>query len=190
MPIDLHPTAATVGGLLRALPDEALQRPTPCPDYSVGDLIDHVNSFCLGFTAAAKREVRDQRPPPGAVDRLPDDWREQIPQRLDELAGAWSDPAAWEGMTGVAGLELPGEVAGMIALDELVVHGWDLAVATGQPYDVAPEVLVPLHGFVEGFVGDGPPREGLFGAQVPVPDDAPVLHRILGLTGRDPAWTP
>ncbi len=190
MTIDLHPTATTVAGLVRALPDEALGRPTPCPDYTVGDLLDHVHSFCLGFTAAAKRETRDQRPPPGDAARLGDDWRERIPRRLEELAGAWSDPAAWEGMTGIAGLELPGEVAGMIALDELVVHGWDLAVATDQRYVVDPGLLEPLHGFVGGFVGDGPPREGLFGPPVAVPDDAPVLDRVLGLTGRDPGWQP
>ena len=113
-----------------------------------------------------------------------------MPRRLAELAAAWDDPAAWDGMTGAGGLELPGEVAGMISLDELVVHGWDLAVATGQVYEPAPALLGPLHGFVESFVGDGPPREGLFGPAVQVPDDAALLDRVLGLTGRDPGWRP
>ncbi len=39
-------------------------------------------------------------------------------------------------MTKAGGVDLPGEVAGLVALDELVVHGWDVARATGQAYDV------------------------------------------------------
>jgi hypothetical protein len=39
-------------------------------------------------------------------------------------------------MTKAGGLDLPGEMAGVIALDEIVVHGWDVARSSGQPYDV------------------------------------------------------
>ena len=191
---NLHPAVSTMAGIVRAIPDDALAGPTPCPAYSVGDLIDHVHGFCLAFTAAA---IKDPLPPAAAnagaagdAGRLGDDWRERVPQRLDELAAAWSDPAAWEGMTGAGGLDLPGEVAGMISLDELVIHSWDLAVATGQDYSPDPAVIEALHPFVAQFVGDGPPREGLFGPQVAVPEDAPLLDRVLGLTGRDPGWRP
>ena len=194
MAIDLHPTATAVAALLRALPDEALERPTPCPEYTVAHLVDHIHSFAVGFTAAATKDpeilATGNRGGPPDVRRLGDDWRERIPARLDELADAWALPSSWEGMTTVGGLDVPGEVAGLIALDELVVHGWDLAVATGEPFEADAEVLGPLHTFVEGFVGDGPPRAGLFGPQVPVPDDAPLLDRVLGLTGRDPGWSP
>jgi uncharacterized protein (TIGR03086 family) len=89
-------------------------------------------------------------------------------------------------MTSAAGVPLPGEVAGLVALDELVVHGWDLAVATGQPYSPSVEEVDAAMSFVTAF--DAPRDGGLFGAIVPVPDDAPALERLLGLTGRDPAW--
>jgi uncharacterized protein (TIGR03086 family) len=78
----------------------------------------------------------------------------------------------------------------VVALNEVTVHGWDLAVATGQPY--RPDrvsVLLCLE-----MVGDrsDPTNEpeGLFGPVVPVPDDAPAFDRLLGRTGRDPHWTP
>ena len=92
-------------------------------------------------------------------------------------------------MTQAGGVHLPGEVGGLVALDEIVLHGWDLAVATGQPFDVDPDLLTAVHGFVASFDPD-PNAEGrLFGPVVEVPADAPLLDRVLGLAGRDPAWS-
>jgi uncharacterized protein (TIGR03086 family) len=82
-------------------------------------------------------------------------------------------------------------VAGLVALDELVLHGWDVARASGQPYEVDPASLGAVHGFVAQFSGPGQEesRAGLFGPVVPVPDDAPLLDRVLGMAGRDPSWS-
>jgi uncharacterized protein (TIGR03086 family) len=87
---------------------------------------------------------------------------------------------------------LPGEVAGLVVLDELVVHGWDVARSSGQSYDVDPASLEAVHGFVAQFSGPGQDemRSGMFGPVVPVPDDAPLLDRVLGMAGRDPGWSP
>lgn len=95
-------------------------------------------------------------------------------------------------MTVAGPAELPGAVAALVALDEVVVHGWDLARATGRPFAPDPALLEALHGFVAQFCGPGTEaeREGLFGPEVPVPADAPLLDRVIGMTGRDPAWTP
>ena len=71
------------------------------------------------------------------------------------------------------------------------MHGWDLAVATGQPYRADPAAAQACLEFVEGFDGGAPEmRDGIYGPVVPVPDDAPVFDRLLGQTGRDPGWTP
>lgn len=85
-------------------------------------------------------------------------------------------------------MDLPAEVAGIVALDELVIHGWDLARATGQPDDYDGPGLEAVHGTVQQFRAGG--IEGLFGPVVSVPDEAPLLDRILGLAGRDPGWSP
>jgi uncharacterized protein (TIGR03086 family) len=108
------------------------------------------------------------------------------------LADAWRDPDAWTGMTKAGGVELPGEVAGLVALDELVIHGWDVARATGQAYDCDAPSLEAVQAFVSQFSEPGQEemRAGLFGPVVEVPDDAPLLDRVIGLTGRDPAWSP
>jgi uncharacterized protein (TIGR03086 family) len=83
-------------------------------------------------------------------------------------------------------------MAGAVALDEVVLHGWDLARATGQAFDVEPRLLDVVHGFVQQAASPEfeSQRDGLFGPVVPVPDDAPLLDRVLGLSGRDPGWSP
>nr|BFE80330.1 hypothetical protein GCM10020093_029310 [Planobispora longispora] len=132
------------------------------------------------------------------ASRLGDDWRRRIPARLDELARAWRAESAWTGTTEVGGNELPADVAGAAALDEVIVHGWDLAVATGQPYpgadpaltETLTEALTTAYRWVGAVAAQNPDGSpGLFGPPVPVPGDAPLLERLLGLTGRDPRWT-
>ena len=58
-------------------------------------------------------------------------------------------------MTAAGGVDLPGEVAGIVALDELVVHGWDLAKATGQPADYDGPGLEAVYALVEQFRAAG-----------------------------------
>jgi uncharacterized protein (TIGR03086 family) len=192
--VELGPAAERMAGLIEGVPDVLLGGPTPCPKYTLGDLVDHVSSLTLAFTAAARKDTGATRAgrARGDASRLGDDWRDRIPRDLAALAEAWRDPAAWTGMTRAGGIDLPGEVAGMVALDELVIHGWDVARASGQPYDSDHESLEAVHGFVAQMSGPEreQAREGLFGPEVPVPDDAPLLDRVIGLTGRDPAWSP
>lgn len=191
---DLQPAAARLADLIRAVPDEHLDRPTPCPAYTLGDLIEHVGGLAVAFTSAALKDGGEftAQAPSGDRSRLGDDWRDAIPERLAEMAKAWTDPDAWTGQTRAGGIDLPGDVAGIVALDELVVHGWDVARASGQPYECEPELLEVVHGFVSQFSGPGheDSRDGLFGPEVGVPSEAPLLDRVIGMTGRDPAWTP
>jgi uncharacterized protein (TIGR03086 family) len=125
------------------------------------------------------------------VSRLGQDWRTRIPGDLGSLAEAWRDPAAWSGTTEAGGLELPAEVAGLVALNELVVHAWDLARATGQPYRGDEASLEAAHAFLGSIATEpGVQREGPFGPVVEVPDDAPLADRVVALSGRRPEWTP
>lgn len=185
IPVDLEPAARRMARLIEGTPDDALARPTPCTDYTVADLLDHIGGSALAFQAAATKHPLEGGPS-GDGANLPPDWRTRIPRRLSDLAEAWRDPAAWTGMTAAGGVDLPGEVAGVVALDELVIHGWDLAMATGQPAGYDGPGLDAVLAMVQQFRGGG--AEGLFGPEVPVPADAPLLDRILGLAGRHPGW--
>ena len=76
------------------------------------------------------------------------------------------------------------------ANNELVIHGWDLAVATGQPYDVAAENLEASWELVTSIPEDPEQRAGLFGPRVSIADDAPLLDRTLAYAGRNPHGRP
>ncbi|HEX3565169.1 MAG TPA: TIGR03086 family metal-binding protein [Acidimicrobiales bacterium] len=191
--VDLGPAAERLSRLVATTPGDLLEAPTPCPAYTVGDLVDHVGGLAIAFADAAKKTPPAGGSPgaSGDASRLGDDWRIRIPSDLGSLAEAWRDPAAWSGTTEAGGLELPGEVAGLVAMNELVVHGWDLARATGQPYQCDEASLEAAYAFLGSFAtGPDEQREGPFGPVVEVPDDAPMVARVVGLSGRHPEWAP
>jgi uncharacterized protein (TIGR03086 family) len=182
--LDLAPAARRMSQLVVAVPDARLGDPTPCQNTSVADLLDHINGLSIAFAGAARKandETTNSAPRADGAN-LESDWRAQIPRRIDALADAWRPPDAWQGMTRAGSIDMPGEIAGIVALDELVIHGWDLARALGADYDVSDAELNVLQPFVQ----NAPP--GLFAPPVPVAKDAPLLARVIGLAGRDPGW--
>ncbi len=183
--LDLGPAADEMSALIRGVPDELLGHATPCPAYRLGDLVDHVGGLALAFAAAAAKDggPLTAAPRPGDAARLGEDWRTRIPRDLSALAAAWLDPAAWTGMTRVGGGDLPGEIAGLAALDELIVHGWDIARASGQLLNPDPAAVGAAHGFLAAAGGP-------FGPAVAVPAQRPLLDQVVGLAGRDPDWAP
>ncbi|MFJ3832772.1 TIGR03086 family metal-binding protein [Streptomyces sp. NPDC090046] len=189
---DLGPQARIVARLAAAVPDARLTDRTPCPAYTVGDLLGHLAGLAVAFRDAARKDLgpTTDTDPTSATPSLPARWREELPGVLGELAEAWEDPAAWTGMTRAGGVDLPGGIAGAVAADELVLHGWDLARATGQEYAPDHAALSSSHAFLLAAAEEGDRGDGIFGPVVPVPDDAPLLDRTLALSGRDPGWTP
>lgn len=84
---------------------------------------------------------------------------------------------------------MPAAMVGSMMIAEFVVHGWDLATATGQTYDPPAEVVQAAIAGVTPMLEMG--REGgWYGTEITVKDSAPALHHLLAMTGRDPSWTP
>jgi uncharacterized protein (TIGR03086 family) len=191
--LDFGPATQRMAQLIAAVPADRLDARTPCDDYSLGDLIDHVGGLTVAFTRAATKDLGEAGSPPlGDASRLGDDWKARITADLDRLAEAWRGPDAWTGMTRAGGIDMPGDVAAFVAIDELLVHGWDVAKASGQPFDADADSITAALSFVEQFSGpdDAESRGDAFGPVIHVPDDAPRLDRLIGLTGRDPGWSP
>src|SRR5512135_1684611 len=141
--IHLEPATRVLAGLVQGVRDEQLTAPTPCTEASLGDLIDHVDGLSLAFTAAATKTSIDggSQAPSADASRLGTDWRTRVPERLATLASAWREEAAWVGMAQAGGRDLPARVAGVVALNEVIVHGWDIAVASGQSFRCEPHLL-------------------------------------------------
>lgn len=190
MPLNLGAPAAEMARLAAAVRDDQLDDPTPCAGTAVAGILAHVIGLSIAFRdGAAKIGGPTTSTPPGPVP-LPDDWREQLPLRVEALAAAWLDPSAWEGETTVGGVTMPAPNVAGFANNELVVHGWDLAVATGQDYHPAEANLEASWQLVSHTPDDSAVRTGLFGPVFPVPADAPLLDRTLGGAGRQPDWAP
>jgi uncharacterized protein (TIGR03086 family) len=190
--LDLTPATEMLTQVVTDIRDNQLGAPTPMRGTTVADLLDHLDGLCLAFTAAAAKDRAGGSQAPSADgSRLGPDWRIRLSGRLSQLARAWQDETAWAGMTRAGGADLPGEVAGHVAINEIVVHGWDLAAATGHDYASETGLVQAAFAFVQSAVAQNPDGSpGLFGSPVAVPDSAPLLDRLIGLTGRDPAWQP
>lgn len=188
-PVDLDPAARTLQSLLDGLTDEELSNTTPCEGLTVGDLLDHLMSLSVAFRHAADKDLgpaTSGSPPPPSAANLDRHWRTILPGRLAELVAAWRDRAAWEGTTQVGGVTMPAATVGAVALNELVIHGWDVARGTGRPFGCDDASAAASFALLSE-IGDMM-RPDALGPVVPVPADAPFFERALGLSGRDPSW--
>ncbi len=176
MPLMTHATERTAG-LVRAVRQEQLGSPTPCAKFDVKDLINHLEWVAEMFESLGRRGPNVEQGP----------YAGDFPERAERMLAAWSRPEAWEGTS--PGMGLPMTTLAHMYLVDMVVHGWDLARATGQEYEPDPEAVSRALDFTDRMVETGR-QLGAFGPPVAVPDDAPPFDRLLGVIGRDPAWTP
>ncbi|MET0425179.1 MAG: TIGR03086 family metal-binding protein [Actinoplanes sp.] len=192
VPLDFDPPVRVLRSLLLGVDDEELLGPTPCPDWTVAALIDHLMGLSYAFTQAARKRSdvpgTSEPPPQPSAEHLSRHWRSRLPVLLEDLATAWKDPAAWTGTSQAGGVTLPATALGAVAMNELILHGWDLAVATGQEYAADPRTLEVLIEFLAEGPADGSP--GLFGPRVPTDDEATLLEQTLALAGRRADWRP
>jgi uncharacterized protein (TIGR03086 family) len=174
--------------VVRAVPDEALSAPTPCADYDVKGLVNHLFQVVVEFQKLAAKGESDFSTTPDRVGAGPD-WRERFAEETDRLVAAWSAPGAEEGTAGA--WQMPARLVGSMALLDLTVHAWDLARATGQEYR-ADDGMEPVLEQLAGTVAELAPTArstGVFAEPVPVAEGAPAFERLLGQTGRDPYRT-
>ncbi|TNM69702.1 TIGR03086 family protein [Streptomyces sp. NP160] len=186
--LDLRPACAETARVALAVRDDQLHAPTPCQGRDVTWLLVHLLGLSLVFTPGAVVPDDDSAPP----TELDPAWRALLPARLAALAEGWQDPAPYGGRLEAGGVVMDGPDAAAVALDEVVLHGWDLARATGQPYAVDDGSAAVVLAFTTAVAAPGEEwsREGLFGPAVAVADGAPPFERALGLAGRDPGWRP
>lgn len=192
---DLGPAAREMTRLVQGVRDDQLGDPTPCPAYTLGDLLQHVRGLAEAFTLAGRKEQPpdgSKPPPQGDATLLIEDWRADTASWLQRLTEAWAGPAAWQGAAWIAGFEAPAAAVGLTAVNELVAHGWDVARASGQVLRTDDASLAAAREFVAMMSGPGSEelRGQAFGPALPVPPGASLLDEVVAGNGRDPAWSP
>ncbi|SEH00104.1 TIGR03086 family protein [Nonomuraea solani] len=175
-----------VGGVTAA----GWDRPTPCDGWTVAQVFQHAAGDQIGFAAALTGEPGPSFNPFDPSGVLDGDPRELLEDALTRSAKAWAgvDPEAAEVATPVPPNTMtPWSGSAACALDA-GVHAWDIAVATGRPSPLTPELARPLLVVAKEIVE--PLRA--WGAYAPAldpgagDDDVAALLRYLG---RDPHWT-
>jgi uncharacterized protein (TIGR03086 family) len=180
--------AYTLGGIAMVTP-EALGRPTPCHDWDLHDLLDH-----LVDSMAALHEAMDGgrvacRPAPAVDPPRADPARDDavirlVRDRAVRLLGTWANAA------GTPAVHIDDEpvtaplVAGAGAI-EVTVHGWDVARACGRSRPIPPALADELLELSPLFVSRRD-RPGRFGPPVAMPAGAPAGDRLLAFLGRQP----
>ncbi|MET0143943.1 MAG: TIGR03086 family metal-binding protein [Ilumatobacteraceae bacterium] len=169
-----------------AVPADRWASPSPCAEWTARDVVGHV----LEMHAAMLRPLGRGLSTAPALD---DDPLGAFRSARADIEGALGDPAvaSSECDTPMGRMTLAEHVDG-VASEDLVIHGWDLARAAGLDDTMDPVELermwpavqsIPDEMRIPGHFGPG---IVVFGPAVDVPDDAPLQHRVLALTGRDP----
>ncbi len=179
LPTQLGRALVAVGTLIAGVRDDQWSEPTPCAEWTVRDVVNHVIAMNLVFTAI----LNGVPPPERGIDRVGADPVGAYRSSASELRAAFEKPGVlerhFEGPLGTA----TGEDRLQIRLYDLLAHGWDLARATGQPVDLPEDVSESALSFARIQLSSQP-RTGRFGPAQKVSDDALAADRLAAFLGR------
>jgi uncharacterized protein (TIGR03086 family) len=173
---------AAVEALVAAVPPAQLGARTPCSDFDVRALINH-----LIFENLAHAALADGTPipsPDATTDYVGDAHRAAYTESAQKVRAALSRPGLVEQKYGPA--EAPGFLIVQQAIIELLTHGWDLARATGQSTDLVPDVAEQTLAVVQVWYREQPRTPGsAFAPGQPAPPTATAADRLAAYLGRD-----
>ena len=181
------------GQLLTRVEPEQWSLPTPCAAWNVQQLVDHMVSG-QRLAADAVRGQSAASPFPSspedddADEDAADDPVAAYQVSAADLLSACAEPGALERVVTVPAGTLPGAVVVHLRTTEAIVHGWDLARATGLPFDVPSDLAEGELAFSRPLIERMPPGRGTFAPSRPVGEGAPAVERLVALLGRNPAW--
>lgn len=181
----LHAVLSDLVDLLDQIPASMDDRPTPCHEYDIATLRQHVLGWLTAFTDGyASSDNCCSDPTSVVVDGTGADQVRALRDRLAQvLPRAADDPLV------IGDSSMPGQLALSMMLWEYQVHGWDLARATDLPWDPDEDGVRESLAFAPGMLTPDHQGEGkTFGPQVTVDADASPLQHLVALSGRRPDW--
>jgi len=168
-----------VGDLIEGVQEEQWSAVTPCSDWTVHALVNHLVGMNLVFAAL----LSNQAPPERGTDRIGDDPVGVYRDSASILIAAFDQPGVLErsyhGPLGTA----TGSDRLQIRLYDLLAHGWDLAHATGQPVELPSDLAEQALAFARVQLSTQP-RTGRFEPAETISDDAPAIDRLAAFLGR------
>lgn len=157
-----------------------LDGPSPCKEFTVAGVLRHMTELASGFAPM----FRGEESPSG--DLPPNDSTDltRFDRAMADLLDAVQSPGALDRTIQTPGGEMPGSVfARLVAFDGLV-HGWDLATSTGQPWDLDDDLVAEVDDFARQAITDDMRDGDAFAAvQQPAADATPV-ERLVAFSGR------
>jgi uncharacterized protein (TIGR03086 family) len=162
--------------------------PTPCTSWTVRDLVNHIVEGANWFPLCVNAGAAPDPDPTHGFDYAGGDPLASFDEGSAAAVAAFGAPGALDRMIKLPFGELPAAVFLGIATNDVVTHGWDLAKATGQAYEVDPELATDLLAHMRNFADGlrGPDGVGAFGTELEVADDAPPMDRLAAYLGRQP----
>jgi uncharacterized protein (TIGR03086 family) len=175
--------------LVHAVTDDQWQLPTPCPDWTVRQLVNHL----VGGDRLCTRVLRGEPLPPmdqlgrrGHVDQLGDDPAAAYDTAAAELLQALAAPGVLDRAHTLPVGTLPGPAVVHLRTVETLVHGWDLARATGRAAPFADELAEQELPFTRDLLGRLPEGRQPFAPTLPATEESPAIDRLAALLGREP----
>lgn len=181
---DLTAVIDTTGDLIATVRPDQWAAPTPCPEWSVRDLVAHLVAGHRLFAGILRGEpvlTPDALEPKDIGDDPAGAYREAG----KDLLVAFGAPGVLARVVEVPVGPVPGVVAARLRAVEDLVHGWDLATATGRRARFPDEVAERALEFSRAKLDDVPPDHSPFAPPRPVAGDAPPLDRLVALLGRE-----
>jgi uncharacterized protein (TIGR03086 family) len=179
-PLDqLRRSFAAVAALIRAIRPDQWSAPTPCEQWDVRRVVEHLVGMNLVFAAMLAGERPPQHGEGLPAGELPQAFNDSAATLLDAFAKPGALDRSYTGPLGSA----TGSDRLKIRLYDLLAHGWDLAEATGQPVQLPDDAAEDVLGFARGQLSDET-RTGRFGPPQTVPDDAPAIEHLVAFLGR------
>jgi uncharacterized protein (TIGR03086 family) len=172
------------GALVSGVRDDQWDDPTPCSEWDVRGVVQHLVVGHQVFARALRGEAVPTVPPEPASPPL----AEAYASSAADMLAAFRAPDALDGEVTVPFGTVPGAVALHLRLVDALVHGWDVAVATGQRPGHDEQLAEQELGFTAQFLTRIPAGRTPFAPSVHVTDDVPALDRLAALLGRDTSW--
>jgi uncharacterized protein (TIGR03086 family) len=174
-----------MGDLIDRIAADQWTAPTPCTEWNVRDLVNHLVGMNLVFVAMFEESPMPER----GADRLGADPAGAYRRSAAALRAAAARPGVLEQSQATQVGVATGVERLQWRIVDLLAHGWDLGQATGLVVELPDDLVEQALTFVRARL-PSQPRAGRFADPQPIRDNAPAIDRLAAFTGRPVPWTP